>query len=104
MNGNNDDTSGPAAIRRLVRADAQSASQPGSPSRPGPSLPAVPNALVHSHDRGEIFHEEGTNVLRVPFGVRQAKRLRSERPERWATVVLTFQAAGGPTPTPPQAA
>jgi hypothetical protein len=103
MNGNNDDSSGPAAIRRLVMADAQAARQPGSPPRQGPSLPPVPTTLSSSHDRGETFHEEGTNVLRVPFGVRQAKRYRGERPERWATLVLPFQ-AGGPTPTPPQAA
>jgi hypothetical protein len=60
--------------------------------------------LSHSHARGETFREEGTNVLRVPFGVRQPKRRRSERPEHWATLVLPFQASGGPTPTPPQAA
>lgn len=104
MNGNNDDSSGPAAIRRLVKADAQAASQAGPPSRQGPSLPALTTALSKSHDRGEIFREEGTNVLRVPFGVLQAKRHRGERPERWATLVLPFQSGGGPTPTPPQAA
>ncbi|WP_399213045.1 MULTISPECIES: hypothetical protein [unclassified Synechococcus] len=104
MNGKNDDTSGPAAIRRLVMADALAAGQSGLPSRQGPSLPPVPTTLSSSHDRGEIFREEGTNVLRVPFGVRQAKLQRGVRPERWATLVLPFQAAGGPTPTPPQAA
>lgn len=46
---------------------------------------------------------EGTNVVRVPFGVRQARRVRPARPDRWATVVLPFQ-AGGSTPPPPQAA
>lgn len=46
---------------------------------------------------------EGTNVVRVPFGVRRARRSRPERPERWATLVLPFQ-AGGSHPTPPQAA
>jgi hypothetical protein len=47
---------------------------------------------------------EGTNVVRVPFGVRRARRRRPERPERWATLVLPFQAGGGSHPTPPQAA
>jgi hypothetical protein len=47
---------------------------------------------------------EGTNVVRVPFGVRRARRSRPERPERWATLVLSFQAGGGSHPTPPQAA
>ncbi len=46
---------------------------------------------------------DGTNVVRVPFGVRQARRTRPARPERWATVVLPFQ-GGGSTPPPPQAA
>jgi len=46
---------------------------------------------------------DGTNVVRVPFGVRQPRRSRPARPERWATVVLPFQ-AGGSTPPPPQAA
>ena len=47
---------------------------------------------------------EGTNVVRVPFGVRRARRRRPERPERWATVVLPFQVVGGDPTPPPQAA
>ena len=46
---------------------------------------------------------EGTNVVRVPFGVRRARRHRPERPDHWATLVLPFQ-VGGSNPTPPQAA
>jgi hypothetical protein len=46
---------------------------------------------------------EGTNVLRVPFGVRRARRARPQRPDHWATLVLPFQAHSDPTP-PPQAA
>ena len=53
---------------------------------------------------GGTFQEEGTNVVRVPFGVRQARRRRPERPDHWATLVLPFQAGGGSHPTPPQAA
>ncbi|MFM7312966.1 MAG: hypothetical protein ACKO0M_07340 [Cyanobium sp.] len=49
------------------------------------------------------FRVEGTNVVRVPFGVRLPRRTRPARPERWATLVLPFQ-AGGSHPTPPQAA
>lgn len=52
-----------------------------------------------------IQRVEGTNVVRVPFGVRRARRRRPERPEHWATLVLPFQAGGGGShPTPPQAA
>ena len=47
--------------------------------------------------------EDGTNVVRVPFGVRRARRRRPERPDHWATLVLPFQAGGG-SPTPPHAA
>ena len=46
----------------------------------------------------------GTNVVRVPFGVRRARRSRPQRPDHWATLVLPFQAGGGIDPTPPQAA
>ena len=52
---------------------------------------------------GQTLRVEGTNVVRVPFGVRRAQRVRPARPERWATVVLQF-VAGGSTPPPPQAA
>lgn len=51
----------------------------------------------------QTLRVEGTNVVRVPFGVRRPRRSRPARPERWATVVLPFQ-AGGSTPPPPQAA
>jgi hypothetical protein len=47
---------------------------------------------------------DGTNVVRVPFGVRRARRSRPQRPDHWATLVLPFQAAGGTDPNPPQAA
>ena len=50
----------------------------------------------------ETINVEGTNVVRVPFGVRKAKRRRPERPEHWATLVLPIQ-SWDPTP-PPQAA
>jgi hypothetical protein len=52
---------------------------------------------------GQILRVEGTNVLRVPFGVRRARRARPQRPDHWATLVLPFQAHNDPTP-PPQAA
>ena len=46
---------------------------------------------------------EGTNVVRVPFGVRRSRRPRPKRPDHWATLVLPFQRHTDPTP-PPQAA
>ena len=41
---------------------------------------------------------DGTNVVRVPFGVRRARRSRPQRPDHWATLVLPLHAVGGPTP------
>jgi hypothetical protein len=47
---------------------------------------------------------EGTNVVRVAFGVLRARRARPERPDHWATLVLPLHGGGGGGPTPPQAA
>ena len=48
---------------------------------------------------------EGTNVVRVAFGVRRARRSRPVRPDHWATLVLPLQVAGGGfPPMPPTAA
>jgi len=52
----------------------------------------------------DVRRVEGTNVVRVPFGVRRARRARSERPDHWATLVLPFHGGDGGGPTPPQAA
>ena len=60
-----------------------------------PSLPVVAS--------GQTLRVEGTNVVRVPFGVRHARRVRPQRPDHWATLVLPFQGHSDPTP-PPQAA
>ena len=66
-------------------------------------LPELPECLQAALGRGHTLSIEGTNVVRVPFGVRRAKRERPQRPERWATLVLPLQPLGPPTP-PPQAA
>jgi hypothetical protein len=47
---------------------------------------------------------EGTNVVRVPFGIRRARRTRPVRPDHWATLVLPLQAGGSLPPMPPHAA
>ena len=67
------------------------------------TTPALPDCLESALERGHTLQMEGTNVVRVPFGVRQARRQRPERPERWAPLVLPFQLQDSPTP-PPQAA
>jgi hypothetical protein len=53
---------------------------------------------------GGVQRVEDTNVVRVPFGMRRARRARPERPDHWATLVIPFHAGGGGGPTPPQAA
>ncbi len=68
------------------------------------TLPPGIGSLSQSASQGSTLRVEGTNVIRVPFGVRQSRRRRPERPDHWATLVLPFQFNGGPTPTPPQAA
>ena len=64
---------------------------------------SLPDCLESALERGHTLRMEGTNVVRVPFGVRQARRQRPDRPERWATLVIPFQVQDSPTP-PPQAA
>ena len=87
-----------------VAADGRSAARfQARDQAPEISLPPLPGSLSHSTSQGHTLRMEGTNVVRVPFGVRQPRRQRPTRPERWATLVLPFQ-LGGPTPTPPQAA
>ena len=77
---------------------------PLMPAAAGDSLqlPELPECLQAALGRGHTLVIEGTNVVRVPFGVRHSKRVRPERPERWATLVLPLQPHG--SPTPPQAA
>jgi hypothetical protein len=73
-----------------------------TPAGDFPQLPDIPECLQAALGRGHTLAIEGTNVVRVPFGVRRARLVRPERPERWATLVLPLQPHG--SPTPPQAA
>ena len=65
-----------------------------------PSLPQLPEGLESAFNRGHTLSIEGTNVVRVPFGVREARRTRPERPDHWATLVIPLQPIGNPTPPP----
>ena len=67
------------------------------------SLPSLTEGLVASFKKGHTFSVKGTNVVRVPFGIRQPQKQRPHQPERMATLVLPLQPLGSPTP-PPQAA
>ena len=65
-----------------------------------PSLPQLPEGLESAFNRGHTLSIEGTNVVRVPFGVREARRTRPKRPDHWATLVIPLQPIGNPTPPP----
>jgi len=54
-------------------------------------------------NEGKILPVAGTNVLKVPFGVRLPRKKKPQMPKRMATLVLPFQTIGSPTP-PPHAA
>ena len=41
---------------------------------------------------------EGTNVIRVPFGKRFSKKLRPEKNQKIATLILPLSAYNNPTP------
>ena len=67
------------------------------------SLPSFSNCLESSLKKGELLPVAGTNVVRVPFGVRQPKKQRPAKLSSWVTLVLPMQSFDSPTP-PPHAA
>ena len=71
-----------------------------SESQQGLNLPVLSDGLDSAFSRGHTIPVEGTNVVRVPFGVRQSRRNRPERPAHWATLVIPLQTIGDPTPPP----
>ncbi len=73
----------------------------GSNNGSGPGNPPVSGNRTMASSTVRV---EGTNVVRVPFGVRQARRAKPQRPDHWATLVLPFHGGGGQPTPPPQAA
>ena len=67
------------------------------------SLPSFTNCFETVLSKGELLKVSGTNVVRVPFGVRQPKKQRPAKLSAWATLVLPLQSFDSPTP-PPHAA
>ena len=67
------------------------------------SLPSFSNCFESVLKKGELLQVAGTNVVRVPFGVRQPKKQRPAKISNWATLVLPIQSFNSPTP-PPHAA
>jgi len=66
-------------------------------------LPSFSNCFESILEKGELLEVPGTNVVRVPFGVRQPKKKRPEKLSSWATLVLPLQSFDSPNP-PPHAA
>ena len=66
-------------------------------------LPSFSNCLESLLSKGELLEVSGTNVVRVPFGVRQPRKQRPARADNWATLVLPLQSFDSPSP-PPHAA
>ena len=67
------------------------------------SLPSFSDCVESVLNKGELLQVSGTNVVRVPFGVRQPKKQRPAKLSTWATLVLPLQSFDFPTP-PPHAA
>ena len=67
------------------------------------SLPSFSNCFESALNKGELLQVAGTNVVRVPFGVRQPKKQRPAKLSAWATLILPLQSFNSPTP-PPHAA
>ena len=66
-------------------------------------LPSFSNCLESLLSKGELLEVSGTNVVRVPFGIRQPRKQRPARANNWATLVLPLQSLNSPSP-PPHAA
>ena len=67
------------------------------------NLPTFSQNSEATLNEGKILPVAGTNVLKVPFGVRLPRKKKPQIPNRMATLVLPFQTIGSPTP-PPHAA
>ena len=66
-------------------------------------LPDFSENLETILGEGKSFQVDGTNVIRVPFGIRRPLKQRPEKLDTWATLILPFNPLGNPTP-PPHAA
>ena len=60
----------------------------------------LPDFVENSKNTNEVFSVAGTNVIRVPFGIRISKRKRPEKNQNIATLVLPITSFNSPTPPP----
>jgi len=60
----------------------------------------LPDFVEKLKNTNEAFPVIGTNVIRVPFGIRVPKRKRPEKNQNIATLVLPITSINSPTPPP----
>ena len=60
----------------------------------------LPDFVEKLNKTNEVFSVVGTNVIRVPFGIRVPRRKRPEKNQRIATLVLPITSINSPTPPP----
>ena len=59
----------------------------------------LPNFVKQSTgNTSKVFTVEGTNVIRVPFGTRFAKKKKPEKNQNIATLILPINSYSNPTP------
>ena len=60
----------------------------------------LPDFVGNLSNSNKVFSVAGTNVIRVPFGIRAPKRKRPEKNQNIATLVLPITSINSPTPPP----
>ena len=60
----------------------------------------LPDFVEKLGSNNEVFPVAGTNVIRVPFGIRVPRRKRPEKSQNIATLVLPITSINSPTPPP----
>ena len=56
--------------------------------------------FVEKFSNNEVLPVAGTNVIRVPFGIRVPRKKRPEKNQNIATLVLPITSVNLPTPPP----
>ena len=59
----------------------------------------LPNFVTNlSENNSKVSYQEGTNVVRVPFGKRVPKKQRPDKSQKIATLILPISSCSSPTP------
>tara|TARA_Y100000766_G_scaffold174940_1_gene150144 strand:- start:1307 stop:1555 length:249 start_codon:yes stop_codon:yes gene_type:complete len=59
----------------------------------------LPNFINNFSDKNtKVCSVEGTNVIRVPFGIRLSKKQRPAKSQKIATLILPISTNNSPTP------